>query len=240
MREGTAMMQAGQELMQRTAAGPRSLNYLAEVVAVDDPERRARVQVRLLSYDGPERQDAPIWARVATPFAGASRGAFLLPDVGDEVLVTLVNGDPRRPVVLGSLWNGADEPPESLGGDGDRIDRWTLVGRAGTRIAIVEESPGEARITFETPGGVSGELTDANGGSVRLSAAGTTITQDTGGVTIESPSTVKVQASQVEVCAGQVSVDAAISRFSGVVQCDVLISNTVVASTYTPGAGNVW
>jgi hypothetical protein len=37
-----------------------------------------------------------------------------------------------------------------------------------------------------------------------------------------------------------VTVDAAMSKFSGVVQSDVLITNTVIASTYTPGAGNVW
>jgi hypothetical protein len=29
------------------------------------------------------------------------------------------------------------------------------------------------------------------------------------------------------------------TRFSGVVQCDTLITNTVIASTYTPGAGNL-
>jgi len=37
-----------------------------------------------------------------------------------------------------------------------------------------------------------------------------------------------------------VKVDAAIADFSGIVKCDVLQANTVVAQTYTPGAGNVW
>ena len=46
-------------------------SYLAEVVDVDDPQGLARVQVRLLSFDGLDRQDAPVWARVAAPFAGA-------------------------------------------------------------------------------------------------------------------------------------------------------------------------
>ncbi len=30
------------------------------------------------------------------------------------------------------------------------------------------------------------------------------------------------------------------AKFSGVVQADTLMANTVVASTYSPGAGNVW
>ena len=38
----------------------------------------------------------------------------------------------------------------------------------------------------------------------------------------------------------EVTVNAAVSNFSGIVRCDVLQATTVVASTYTPGAGNIW
>jgi uncharacterized protein involved in type VI secretion and phage assembly len=140
--------------------------YLAEVVDVKDPQGLARVQLRIISYDGLANQDAPVWARVAVPFAGSKRGAFMIPDVGDEVLVSFINGDSRLPVVVGGLWNGSARPPETLGGSGDHVDRWTIVGKAGTRIAIVEESSGQEKILFETPGGVSGELTDSGGGKV--------------------------------------------------------------------------
>jgi hypothetical protein len=30
------------------------------------------------------------------------------------------------------------------------------------------------------------------------------------------------------------------SSFSGVVQADTVISNSVVSASYTPGAGNIW
>jgi uncharacterized protein involved in type VI secretion and phage assembly len=221
-------------------AGVFNASYLALVVAVNDPDSRARVQIRLLNADGIGAQDGPIWARVAVPFAGADRGAFMLPDVGDEVLVTFLNGDPRLPMVVGGLWNGSDSPPETLGGAGDRVDRWTIVGKAGTRIAIVEERGGQETISFTTPGGVSGELTDSGGGKIELQAAGSTITIEPSGVTIQTGAKVSVQASQVEVSAGLVKVDAGMSQFSGVVRCDTLITNTVVATTYTPGAGNIW
>jgi uncharacterized protein involved in type VI secretion and phage assembly len=221
------------------AAGLFQSSYLAEVVSVQDPDGRSRVQVRLLSFDGVADHDGPIWARVATPFAGADRGAFFLPDVGDEVLVTFVNGDPRYPIVIGGLWNGSAQAPEQLGGSGDRVDRWTLVGKQGTRIAIVEEQGG-ATISFTTPQGVSGELTDQGGGAMELIAAGNTITVDSSGVSVQAAANVSVQASQVEVQAGEVSVDAALSKFSGIVKCDVLQATTVISSTYTPGAGNIW
>jgi hypothetical protein len=44
----------------------------------------------------------------------------------------------------------------------------------------------------------------------------------------------------VQVSAGQVTVNAAMSTFSGMVKCDVMQATTVIATTYTPGAGNVW
>jgi uncharacterized protein involved in type VI secretion and phage assembly len=213
-------------------------SYLAEVVSVQDPESLGRVQVRLLAWDGPEDQDAPLWARVAVPFAGHDRGAFLIPDVGDEVLVCFVNADPRMPVVVGGLWSGSATPPETLAGD--RVDRWTFTGKQGTRIAMVEEAAG-ATISFETPNGVTGTLTEQGGGRIELSVMDSTVvTLESAKVTIRTGGTVKVEASQVEVSAGMVKVDAAMSTFSGIVKCDVLQASTVVAATYTPGAGNVW
>ena len=213
-------------------------HYLGEVVSVQDPDNQSRVQVRLFSFDGPADQDGPIWARVAVPFAGAGSGAFLLPDVGDEVLISFVQGDSRLPIVVGGLWNGAAQAPEQLGGD--RTDRWSLVGKAGSRIAIVEATPGNATISFETANGVTGTLTDSGGGQIELKAAGNTITIDSEGVSVQAAARVSVQASQVEVKAGQVTVNAAVSIFSGMVRCDVLQATTVIASTYTPGAGNIW
>ena len=213
-------------------------SFLGEVVSVADPDGRGRVQVRLFAFDGVDDHDAPLWARVATPFAGADRGAFFIPDVGDEVLVTFAHGDPRLPVVIGGLWNGRDAQPEQLAGD--RVDRWTIVGKAGTRIAIVEESAATATISLTTPGGFTANLTDEGGGKLQIEAVGSKVTIDSSGVSIETPSTVKVQASRMTVTAVQVAVDAAISTFSGIVRCDVLQATTVISTTYTPGAGNIW
>jgi len=55
--------------------------YLARVVSLDDPDKRNRVQVRLIAFDDVDRQDAPMWARVVAPFAGSVRGFFFLRDL---------------------------------------------------------------------------------------------------------------------------------------------------------------
>jgi uncharacterized protein involved in type VI secretion and phage assembly len=215
--------------------------FLGRVVSVKDPNNRNRIQVRVYSVDGVSDQDGAVWARVAVPFAGSNRGAFLIPDVGDEVLVIYLSGDSRFPVVLGGLWNGHDSAPDSFGGGGDSVDRWTFTGKAGTKIAIIEDSTGPT-IQFTTPAGLSGKMTDS-GGSIEFHDANeTSVKIDAGGVTISAP-TAQVQvtaASGMTVTAPQVSVNAAMATFSGVVQCQVLQATTVVATTYTPGAGNVW
>jgi uncharacterized protein involved in type VI secretion and phage assembly len=216
--------------------------FLARVVSVKDPDSKNRVQVRLYNVDGINDQDGAIWARVVVPFSGSNRGAFFIPDVGDEVLVVHLSGDSRFPVVLGGLWNGHDRAPDSFGGSGDSVDRWTITGKAGTKIAIIEDSTGPT-IQFTTPGRLSGKMTDSGGGSIEFTdSMQTSVKIDSSGVTINAP-TSQVQvtaATSMTVNAPQLTVNSAMSTFSGIVQCQVLQATTVVGTTYTPGAGNVW
>jgi hypothetical protein len=59
------------------------------------------------------------------------------------------------------------------------------------------------------------------------------------GITITAAGTVTIAASQAQNRAGMLTVDAGMARFSGAVQCDTPIANSVVASSYTPGVGNI-
>ncbi|MEM7021590.1 MAG: phage baseplate assembly protein V [Pseudomonadota bacterium] len=213
---------------------------LAEVTSVKDPEDLNRVEVELHTRTGFDNQPATLWARVAVPFAGDNHGAFMLPDVGSEVLVGFLHGDPRYPVVIGSLWNGGASAPDRLGGQGEEVDRWTLVGKAGTRIAIEEPNDGQPTISLETPGGARAEITDAEGGKLVCHAAGSTVTINSSGVKIDAPGQVEVQGSTIKLSAGMVQVDTALAQFSGMISCNVMQASTVISSTYTPGAGNVW
>ena len=211
--------------------------YLAEVIDLSDPDNLARVKIRLLNFDGVDGHDGPVWARVASAFAGNNRGAFLIPDVGDEVLVTFVNGDPRYPIVIGGLWNGSDAAPESI--SGGRNVRKVIRSKNGVKLTL-EDEDGQEKCILETPGKQKVTLKDGPGQITIEDSNGNSIKLESSGVTITGSAKVTVNASQVAVSAGMVQVDAGISKFSGVVQCDTLIATTVVATTYTPGAGNVW
>lgn len=211
--------------------------YLAEVASIDDPQQLARVQLRIFNFDGVDAQDGPVWARVASAFAGNNRGAFLIPDVGDEVLVSFVNGDARYPIVLGGLWNGSDTAPETI--SGGRNLRKVIRSKNGVQITL-EDQDGQEKFIVETPGAQKITLRDGPGTITIEDSNGNSLEMEAVGITLTAAAKVTVNAPQVAVSAAMVSVDAAMSTFSGVVKCDTLIATTVVATTYTPGAGNVW
>jgi uncharacterized protein involved in type VI secretion and phage assembly len=216
--------------------------FIGSVVSVKDPQNLNRVQIRVATLNGVADQDSPVWARVTVPFAGNNRGAFFMPDVGDEVLVTYLAGDPRFPVVLGSMWNGHDTAPETLGGSRDSVDRWTITGKAGTKIAIVEAASGSPTITFSTPGGLTGTMTDAAGGSIEfVNSQSTSVRIDTSGVAVKVPTgSVQVTSgSGVTVNSPTITVNSAMSTFNGIIKCDLVIATAVQGTTYTPGAGNL-
>jgi phage baseplate assembly protein V len=60
-----------------------------------------------------------------------------------------------------------------------------------------------------------------------------------GGVRLVTSGRLEAVSSETQVDTGLFRVNAATAYFGGVVRCDTLIANSVVASSYTPGAGNV-
>jgi uncharacterized protein involved in type VI secretion and phage assembly len=208
----------------------------AQVVSLEDDSGQNRIRVALpWCPDGVSgRYEA--WARLATLFAGNHRGSVFLPEVDDEVLVAFEHGDPRRPYVLGGLWNGVDAPPVQPGAQNETK---MLKSRNGI-VVTMSDAQGSEELKMETPGGQKITLRDGPGSVVIEDSNGNSVKLETSGVTVTASAKVTVSASQVAISAGMVTVDAGMSKFSGVVQADTVISNSVVSASYTPGAGNIW
>jgi uncharacterized protein involved in type VI secretion and phage assembly len=210
----------------------------ALVIDIKDPDNQGRVKVTLpwsidakgARYEG--------WARLATALAGNNRGTWLIPDVDDEVLVAFEQGDPRRPYVLGGLWNGRDAAPESMDGSGRNFKK-VLRSRNGVKVTL-DDQDGQEQLVLETPGGQKITLKDGPGAVEVVDSNGNSVKLETAGITVTASAKVTVNASQVAISAGMVTVDAGMSKFSGVVQADTVISNSVISASYTPGAGNIW
>jgi uncharacterized protein involved in type VI secretion and phage assembly len=210
----------------------------ALVTDIRDPDKQGRVKVTLpWSVDGKgARYEA--WARLATMLGGNNRGSWFIPDVDDEVLVAFEHGDSRRPYVLGGLWNGSDRAPESMDGAGNNY-RKVLRSRNGVKVTL-DDQDGQEKLVLETPGGQKVTLKDGPGAVTVEDSNGNSVKLEAAGITLTAAAKVTINASMVAISAGMVTVDAGMSKFSGVVQADTVISNSVVSASYTPGAGNIW
>jgi uncharacterized protein involved in type VI secretion and phage assembly len=207
--------------------------YSGSVLDNRDPENLARVLVRV---SGLTRGSNDLWARLGTMMAGRDCGTLFIPEVGDEVLVAFVQGDIRAPCVIGALWSKT-APPPSVGDPAASV--MLIRSRNGVTLRLLDDKDNNS-LVVETPGGQRMTLQDSPG-TVRVEDThGNSVTLSPSGVKVNAASTVEVSASKLEVSAGMVTVNAGMSQFSGVVQCDTLISNAVVSASYTPGAGNVW
>lgn len=212
--------------------------YPALVSDVVDPEGQGRVQVKLpWSPDG-DGDGYQAWARLATLMAGNERGSWFIPDVNDEVLVVFEAGDPRHPYVIGVLWNGVDDPPQSMDEEGDNNIK-TIRTRSGVQITW-DDTDGKPALKLETPDGQKVILGDDPEKIAVQDSNGNQVTMDSKGVSVKATSKVKITASHVDIAAGLVNVDASMTQCSGVLKADSVITNSVVSSSYTPGAGNIW
>jgi phage baseplate assembly protein gpV len=133
----------------------------AEVTGVDD-------NGYTLSYLSGNHDAPSAPARVAAPMAGSRRGAYFMPEVGDEVVVGFELGNLNRPVILGALWSDVDAPPAHADTSASNNIR-TLTSRAGHQITFDDSAAG--KIDIKTAGGVEITLDDA-GAKITIKTTG--------------------------------------------------------------------
>lgn len=75
---------------------------------------------------------------------------------------------------------------------------------------------------------------------VTVQSGSNSVSVDPTKVTIASTGRMELLASAMSFSAGAITIDAGMTRTSGTFQCDTIIANSVVGSSYTPGAGNIW
>lgn len=210
--------------------------YVGLVTDVQDPNGQGRVRVRLPWTTDPDGDPFEIWARLATMMAGGDRGTWFIPEPNDEVILAFEGGSPWSPIILGAVWNGVDQPPESM--DSNNNIR-SITSRSGIRVSF-DDTEGGVAFTLETPGGQTVKCSDTPATIDISDSNGNQVTLDASGILLSTGSKVTINATLLEVSASMVTVNAGMSRFSGVVQSDTNITNTTVSATYTPGAGNIW
>jgi phage protein D len=173
----------------------------------EDPDRLGRVRV---NYPALGDDTEGWWARVATPAAGDSRGLLMLPVPGEEVVVGFEHEDTRRPIVLGSVFGGAQRPGELAHKDGSfavHSDKQAVVAakqdvkissEAGVTVSAKQDLKHEA----DGAAGLKGRsvTVEATGGAVKISGA-TELKLECGGasITLGAAGTVQVSGTMIEL-----------------------------------------
>ncbi|RKX23770.1 MAG: hypothetical protein DRP45_09715 [Candidatus Zixiibacteriota bacterium] len=200
--------------------------HFTKVLDNNDPDNLGRVKVHVPWGTA----DETTWARVITPDAGADHGLYRIPDVDDEVLVGYDQGNPDRPVIIGSAYNSVDKPPlpndECLADgtnflkvfstkSGNEIQFDDTEGKeqihitqadGKTSITLTME-PGEPTVVIKSEGNISiggdGNIAIESEGDMTLRAGGAMkIATDGGDIAIESGGALKQKASaDIEVSA---------------------------------------
>ena len=117
-----------------------------------DPSKLGRVKIK---FPVLSTQDTSWWAPIIMLGAGKNRGWFFIPEVDDEVLCMFEHGDITRPLVVGTLWNGKDKPPDKNPGSNPRR---VIKSRQGSKITldddkmqiVIEDGTGKGKITFDS------------------------------------------------------------------------------------------
>ena len=166
---------------------PLAETQMATVLSNADPEGKGRVRVRMnWQTDGMQTG----WVRVMTPDGGSSsdvksnRGFVFIPEVGDQVLLGFRHGDPARPYVMGSLFNGTT----GRGGlEGNHMK--SLTTRSGHTIKL-NDSLSSLGITIK----------DIKGNSIHIDSVGDDIIINAKrNITINAGETFTVNAREMEV-----------------------------------------
>jgi Rhs element Vgr protein len=167
---------------------PTNGNQIAKVKKIDkDPDGNYRVLVTLPTFSG-TGQETGIWARLAFPYASADAGFFFFPEIGDEVILSFLNNDPRFAVITGALYNAKNKPKETA----DAQNQFkSIYSRSGIKIRFDDV---DKILLIETPGGNSVTLDDKNRSIKVNDLNNNTIVLDQSGILMDSPKNIVLSA----------------------------------------------
>ncbi len=183
-------------------SGPAAPGVVIGLVSDNkDPDELGRVR---LTFPWLSDDFVSDWARTVQAGAGKSRGAMIVPEVGDEVLVAFEQGSFQRPYVLGGLHNGVDQTPAGdvplIDSSSGAVDRRAFVSRTGHKLEMVEAAAGAQGIRLHTGDGKVTLDLDQKDTRVVVHSDGTVTVEARNGVTVDAGTgSLKLQGKDVTI-----------------------------------------
>ncbi len=100
--------------------------------------------------EGKGDENSSCWVRVTQSWAGSGFGTIYIPRIGQEVVVSFLEGDPDRPLVTGSVYNGNMAPPFPLPASGmvSGVKSDSTPGGGGYNEISLDDSKGKEKIVI--------------------------------------------------------------------------------------------
>ena len=167
---------------------------IAEVVDNNDGKSMGRVRIQFNWQKARKGDDAKTpWIRVATPMGGADKGFYMIPEIGDQVLVGFEQNHPERPYVLSSGMYHGSSKPEFF--DSKNYKK-TIKTKGSNQIVMIDEKDKES-MSLSTPKDFS---SSAVNGKMDLTAKETiTIRSNNEEIIIDAPKKIIIHAKEIEI-----------------------------------------
>ena len=145
--DATVPFRAPQETPRPRVAGSQTALVVGPSGEEIWTDKYGRVKVQF-HWDrrGVKDENSSCWVRVSQSWAGVSWGALFLPRIGQEVVISYVDGDPDRPLITGAVYNGENTTPVTLPGmqtQSTLKSRSSKQGAAGNEIRMEDKKDSE-------------------------------------------------------------------------------------------------
>jgi type VI secretion system secreted protein VgrG len=115
------------------------------------PDEHGRVKVQFhWDREGKKDDKSSCWMRVSQVHAGAGFGGIDIPRIGEEVIVSFVEGNPDRPIITGRVYHGTNRPPTGLPAAGmvSGLKSNSTPGGGGCNEMTMNDTKGKEAITI--------------------------------------------------------------------------------------------
>jgi type VI secretion system secreted protein VgrG len=112
-------------------------------------DKYGRVKVQFhWDREGKYDEKSSCWVRVSHHWAGKNWGTFFIPRIGQEVVVSFLEGDPDQPLITGSVYNAEEMPPYELPANQTRaaIKSMSSKGGGGFNEIRIEDKKGSEQV----------------------------------------------------------------------------------------------
>ncbi|HTO14880.1 MAG TPA: phage baseplate assembly protein V [Edaphocola sp.] len=170
----------------------------------NDPDNLFRILVQI-----PEWKDAQegVWARHSTSYAGNDYGLIMLPEIGDEVLLSFIGNDYDAPLIIGSVFSPVN-PPITNYEDNNYIK--ALITKNGMKwswdddkgIHEISTPSGNKILLSEDNNSV--EIEDQSGNKIEMTNSGIAI-ESVGDLKLTAATEIKIEATSIEISASAIN-----------------------------------